>query len=295
MNQEMDQLFLIIYLLTLLGNSTIIVAIFIDPPPLHTPMYFFLSNLALVDICYTSCTVPKMLSNFIAESRKILSGGCMAQLYFFVSLLATDCFLLKVMAYDLDRYVAIYKPLQYLTIMNQGVCVGLVSLAWLRGFAHSFVQIELILQLPFCGLNILDNFYCDVPQIIKLACTDTYLIELLMVFNGGLLLIIVFVFLLTSYTVILVKIRTHDTEGKHKSLATCGTQITVASLIFIPGIFIYARPFRKFPMDKLVSVLYTLITPMLNPMIYTLRNAEMKKSIRRLIRRMLLPGRKREA
>ncbi|CAM5153201.1 unnamed protein product [Eretmochelys imbricata] len=284
--------FFIVYMTTWVGNFTIIVAVITDHQ-LHTPMYFLLANLAFLDVSDSSVNAPKLLSGLLSQCNIISFNECLLQIFFFHFIGAAMTFCLVVMA--VDRYVAIYKPLQYLTIMNRGVCVRLVALAWLGGFAHSIVQIELILQLPFCGPNVLDNFYCDVPQIIKLACTDTYLIELLMVFNGGLLLIIVFIFLLTSYTVILVEIRTHVTEGKHKALVTCGTQMTVVSLIFIPGIFIYARPFRKFPMDKLVSVLYTLITPMLNPMIYTLRNAEMKKAIRRLMRRMLLPGKKIEA
>ncbi|XP_039353505.1 olfactory receptor 4D1-like [Mauremys reevesii] len=197
--------------------------------------------------------------------------------------------------WTLDWYVAIYKPLRYLTIMNQGVCMALVFSAWLGGLAHSAVQLGLLLQLPFCSPNLLDNFYCDVPQVIQMACIDTHLVELQMIFNGGVLLIIAFIMVLISYAFILVKIMTHITEGKHKAPSTCGTQITVVHIQFIPSIFVYTQPFKHFTLDKVVSAIYTVITLMLYLMIYTLRNAEMKKAIRRLMSKVLCSGRKIEA
>uniref|UniRef100_A0A8C3IJ37 Olfactory receptor n=1 Tax=Chrysemys picta bellii TaxID=8478 RepID=A0A8C3IJ37_CHRPI len=281
--------FLVIYILTITGNTVIILVVRLEPR-LHSPMYSFLQNLSFLEIFYTSTIMPKMLSNLLVERKAITFAGCMAQLYCFVFLGATECFLLAVMAYD--RYLAICYPLHYTVAMSDAMCMGLVALAWLGGFTHSAVQMGLLLQLPFCGPNVLDNFYCDVPQVIKLACTDTHVVELQMVFNGGVLLVVVFIILLISYIIILVKIRTHVTDGKHKALSTCGTQIAVVCLIFIPSIFIYARPFKKFILDKVVSVIYTVITPMLNPMIYTPRNAEMKNAIRRLISRMLFSGKK---
>ncbi|XP_074838764.1 olfactory receptor 4D1-like [Carettochelys insculpta] len=280
-------LFSIVYLTTWLGNVLIITTVISDHQ-LHTPMYFLLANLAFIDISDATVSVPKMLLGLLSQSKTISFNQCILQMFFFHFIAGAMVFLLVVMA--ADRYVAIHKPLQYLTIMNRGVCVGLVAGTWLGGLFHSSVQIVLILQLPFCGPNVLDNFYCDVPQVLKLACTDTYLFELLMVSQSGVLAIIIFILLLISYTIILVKIRTHLTEGKHKALSTCGTQITVLCLIFIPFIFIYARPFQKFTLDKVVSVLYTVITPMLNPMIYALRNAEMQKAIRRLMIRTLSSG-----
>ncbi|KAM7149988.1 olfactory receptor 4D1-like [Macrochelys suwanniensis] len=279
--------FLLIYVTTWLGNFTIITTVITDHR-LHTPMYFLLANLAFIDVSDSTVNAPKMLLGLISQRKTISFNGCIIQMFFFHFIAGAMVFSLVVMA--VDRYVAIHKPLRYLTIMNWGVCQGLVVGAWLGGFAHSIVQIALIIQLPFCGPNVLDNFYCDVPQVIKLACADTFLVELLMVSNSGLLLLIIFIILLISYTVILVKIRTHVTEGKHKALSTCGAQITVVSLIFIPGIFIYARPFHKFVVDKAVSVIYTVVTPMLNPMIYTLRNTEMKNAIRRLLRRIHFSG-----
>uniref|UniRef100_A0A8C3FQ34 G-protein coupled receptors family 1 profile domain-containing protein n=1 Tax=Chrysemys picta bellii TaxID=8478 RepID=A0A8C3FQ34_CHRPI len=275
--------FFIVYMMTWLGNLTIIITVITDHQ-LHTPMYFLLGNLAFIDLSESSVTVPKMLWDLLSKQETITFGGCMSQMFFFHFTRGAVVFFLMVMA--LDWYVAIHKPLHYLSIMNRGLCVGLVVGAWLGGFVHSIVQVALTIQLPFCGPNTLDNFYCDVPQVIKLACTDTYMVELLMVSNSGLLTIIIFIILIVSYTVILVKIRTHVPEGKHKALSTCGAQVVVVSIHFMPCIFIYARPFRKFSMDKAVSALYTVITPMLNPMIYMLRNTEMKNAIKRLMNRV---------
>ncbi|XP_039357437.1 olfactory receptor 4D2-like [Mauremys reevesii] len=281
-------IFSIVYLTTWLGNFIIITTVIFNHQ-LHTPMYFLLANLAFIDISDSTVSVPKMLLGLLSQHKTISYNECILQMFFFHFIAGAMVFLLVVMA--ADRYVAIHKPLQYLTLMNRGVCVGLVAGTWMGGLAHSAIQIGLVLQLPFCGSNVLDNFYCDIPQVVKLACTDTYLFELLMVSQSGVLAIIIFILLLISYTIILVKIRTHLKEGKRKALSTCGTQIMVLCLIFIPFIFIYARPFRKFPIDKVVSVLYTVITPMLNPIIYTLRNTEMKKAIRRLMSRILFSGR----
>ncbi|XP_065422829.1 olfactory receptor 4D2-like [Chrysemys picta bellii] len=282
-------IFFIVYLTTWVGNVTIIITV-ITEHQLHTPMYFLLANLAFLDVSDSSVTAPKLLLGLLSQHRIISFNECILQIFFFHFFAGAAILVFVLMA--VDRYVAIYKPLRYLNIMNQGVCVGLVAGAWMGGLAHSIVQIALVLRLPFCGPNILDNFYCDVPQVIKLACTDTYLVELLMVSNSGMLVIVMFIILLISYTIILVKIKKHVTDGKRKALSTCGTQITVVCLQFIPSTFIYARPFRKFPMDKLASVFFTLITPMINAMIYTLKNAEMKKAIRRLMRRILFSERK---
>nr|XP_005314907.1 olfactory receptor 4D9-like [Chrysemys picta bellii] len=281
--------FFIIYLTTWLGNFTIITTV-ITSHRLHTPMYFLLANLAFLDVSDSSVNAPKLLLGLLSQHRTISFNECILQMFFFHFIAGAMVVVLVVLA--ADRYVAIYKPLRYLTIMNRGVCMGLVAGAWLSGLAHSAVQIGLILQLPFCGPNILDNFYCDVPQVMKLACTDTYLVELLMVSNGGMLVIVMFIILLISYTIIFVKIKKHVTDGKRKALSNCGSQITVVCLQFIPCIFIYARPYRTLRMDKLASIIYTVITPMLNPMIYTLRNVEMKKAIRRQMSRILSWGKK---
>ncbi|XP_068516565.1 olfactory receptor 4D1-like [Anas acuta] len=277
--------FLIIYTMTWLGNVTIITTVIIDQE-LHKPMYFFLGNLALTDLSESSVTLPKMLWDFLSEYKSISFGGCIAQIFFFHFTGGAVAFLLTVMT--LDRYVAVHKPLQYLNIMNHNVCLGLVAGAWIGGFVHSIVQVALIIQLPFCGPNLLDNFYCDFPQVIKLACTDIYAVELLMVSNSGLLMILIFIVLIVSHVVILVKIRAHITQGKHKAFSTCGAQVAVVSIHFVPCIFIYAWPFKKFVADKAMSSLYTIITPMLNPVIYTLRNTEMKNAIKKFLNNVFL-------
>ncbi|XP_065270112.1 olfactory receptor 4D2-like [Emys orbicularis] len=284
--------FFIVYMTTWVGNFTIIITVITDHR-LHTPMYFLLANLAFMDVSDSSVNAPNLLSGLLSQCKTISFNECILQMFFFHFIGGAMAFFLVGMA--IDRYVAIYKPLRYLIIMNQDMCVGLVVLAWVGGLVHSAVQMGLLLQFPFCGPNILDNFYCDVPQVIKLACADTHVVELQMVFNGGVLLIILFISLLISYTIILVKIRTHVTDGKRKALSTCGTQIIVVCVLFIPSIFIYARPFKKFTLDKVASVFFTVIPQMLNPMIYTLRNAEMKKAIRRLMSRILFSQRKLKA
>ncbi|XP_062992712.1 olfactory receptor 4D1-like [Elgaria multicarinata webbii] len=281
-------LFLTIYSTTWLGNLTIIITV-ITTPSLHTPMYFLLANLAVIDISESSVTSLKMLWDLFFHTRTISYKWCITQIFFIHLTGGAVVFLLVAMA--VDRFIAIYKPLQYLIIMNQGVCIGLVAGAWLGGFAHSIVQIGILIQLPFCESNILDNFYCDIPQLIKHACINTFVIELLMVCNSGLLLTVIFFSLLVSYTVILVKIRTHVTEGKHKALSTCAAQILVMSLNFVPGMLVYDRPFKVFPGEKIASVLYTLLTPMLNSMIFTLRNAEMKKTVGKLMRKLMISKR----
>ncbi|XP_061447449.1 olfactory receptor 4Q2-like [Rhineura floridana] len=269
--------FLLVYAATLVGNTLIMMTVASDPR-LQTPMYFLLGNLSFLDLCYSTVTAPKMLMDFLAEKRSISFEACMAQLFFLHFVGAAEMFLLTVMAYD--RYVAICKPLHYPSIMNRQLCSWLVGASWTGGFIHSTVQTILTMRLPFCGPNQVDNFFCDVPPVIKLACTDTYVIELLMVSNSGLISTSCFVILVTSYATILVRIR--SPEGRRKALNICASHLTVVTLFFGPCIFIYARPFSTFSVDKLVSVLYNIITPMLNPLIYTLRNKDVKSAMRKL-------------
>ncbi|XP_004865156.1 olfactory receptor 4Q2 [Heterocephalus glaber] len=271
-------LFLFFYVSTWVGNVLIMVTVASNRYLNTSPMYFLLGNLSFLDLCYSTVTTPKLLVDFFHEEKLIPYKQCIMQLFFLHFVGAAEMFLLTVMAYD--RYVAICRPLYYTTIMSRGLCSLLVAASWMGGFVHSIVQTILTVHLPFCGPNQVDNFFCDIHPVIKLACAETFVIELLMVSNSGLISTSSFVVLISSYTTILVKIRSK--EGRRKALSTCVSHLMVVTLFFGPCIFIYARPFSTFSVDKIVSVLYNVITPMLNPLIYTLRNKEVKSAMRKL-------------
>ncbi|XP_030740816.1 olfactory receptor 4K3-like [Echinops telfairi] len=269
-----------LYLMTAAGNLLVVLLIISDSR-LHSPMYFLLANLSFVDFCLSSVTTPKLTTDFLKDNKTISFGGCMTQILCVHFFGGGEMVLLVTMAYD--RYVAICKPLHYSSIMDKQKCLCLVLISWIIGFVHAMSQLAMILELPFCGPRVIDSFFCDIPLVIKLACMDTRTLGTLINADSGVLATTCFILLLISYTYILTTVHLHSKGGASKALSTCSSHITVVVLFFGPCIFIYLWPLNITWVDKFLAVFYTVITPVLNPAIYTLRNKEIKNAIKRLV------------
>ncbi|XP_047399872.1 olfactory receptor 12-like [Sciurus carolinensis] len=274
--------FLALYVVTVLGNVTMIVVTTLDAR-LHSPMYFFLRNLSLLDLCYSSTIAPNTLATFLSSSKAISFAGCATQLFFFSFLGTTEAFLLAVMAYD--RLVAICSPLQYPVTMCPVTCARLVLAAYCGGCLNSIVETSLTFQLPFCSSNRIDHFFCDVPPLLRLACANTALNELVMFGLCGFIIVGTTLVVLVSYGYIAVTIlKMRSASGRHKLFSTCGSHLTAVSLFYGTVFVMYGQPGAVESMEqgKVVSVFYTLVIPMLNPLIYSLRNKDVKDALRRL-------------
>ncbi|XP_043336799.1 olfactory receptor 4P4-like [Cervus canadensis] len=271
--------FLFCYLAIWLGNLIIVISISCSQL-ITQPMYFFLNCLALSDLFYTSTVTPKLMTDLLLERKVISYKNCMTQLFTTHFFGGIEVFILTGMAYD--RYVAICKPLHYAIIMNRQRRHSILIASGAGGLLHSLGLFLLAIVLPFCGPNEIDHYFCDVYPLLKLACIDTHKIGFFVIANSGLMGLVIFVVLMASYILILYNVRTYSAESRHKALSICSSHITVVILFFIPVIFVYIRPATTLPEDKVFTLFYTIIVPMLNPLIYTLRNMEMKNSIRRV-------------
>ncbi|XP_006900506.1 PREDICTED: olfactory receptor 5G3-like [Elephantulus edwardii] len=278
-------MFLIIYLVTVWGNLGMIVLIWTDSR-LHTPMYFFLSHLSFVDVCSSSSIAPKMLCDIFVEKKGISFLGCAAQLWFFGLFVATECFLLASMAYD--RYVAICKPLLYTLIMSQRVCVQLVVGPYAVALLSTMTHTTLAFCLPFCGPNIINHFFCDILPLLSLACADTWINKLLLFTLAGTIGVLSGLIIMVSYVCILMAIlRIQSADGRQKAFSTCSSHLTAVSILYGTLFFIYVRPSSSSSLgiNKVISVFYTVIIPMLNPLVYSLRNKEVKDAFKRKFNR----------
>ncbi|XP_005069317.3 olfactory receptor 958-like [Mesocricetus auratus] len=274
-------LFLAFYLLTLPGNLLILLAI-LTSSNLHTPMYFFLGNLSVLDIFFPSVSSPKMMLYLTGHSHTISYQGCASQLFFYHFLGCAECFLYTVMAYD--RFAAICHPLRYTVIMSSWVCASMTMATWMGSCLHASVLTFLIFKLPYCGPNEVDNFFCDIPVVLPLACGDTYLAQAVSFINVGLVALVCFLLILTSYSRIVVSIlKIRSSEGRRRAFSTCSAHLTSILLFYGPVVLIYLRPASSPWLDSVVQVLNNIVTPSLNPLIYSLRNKEVKVALKKVL------------
>nr|XP_004475196.2 olfactory receptor 8H1-like [Dasypus novemcinctus] len=278
-------LFLLIYLITLLGNSGMILIIHLDLH-LHTPMYFFLSHLSFLDLSYSTAITPKTLENLLTSKKNISFMGCFTQMFFFFFLSVTEFFLLCSMAYD--RYVAICNPLHYPVVMSRRLCCALITGSYLVGFTEASVNLLFTNSLYFCDSNIIYHFYCDLTPILTLSCTDTHYTEIMIMFCGGLDVLVTLGTISVSYISILATIlKINSSSGKRKAFSTCASHLLGVTIYYTTTSFTYLKPKKSYSLgkDQVASVFYTMVIPMLNPLIYSLRNKEVKNAIIRVIQK----------
>ncbi|XP_077137209.1 olfactory receptor 5AR1-like [Ranitomeya variabilis] len=278
-------IFLLMYMSTFSGNLLLIIVVTTNST-LHTPMYFFLSNLSLIDISFSSSIVPVLLKNTLSKDRSISLLACAFQMFFALVLGATECILLSVMAYD--RFVAICRPLHYNTIMNKKVYVCLALVSWSMGIINALIHVTLIFQLPFCRSHEVKNFFCEVPPFLKLSCKEPWLNEVAMYIATGIIVMFAFFLTVVSYIqIISTVLKIRSSEGRQKAFSTCASHLTVVSLYYGTLMFVYLQPRSSFSSEiaKTVSVLYTVVTPMLNPIIYSIRNKDVKNCALKLMKK----------
>ncbi|XP_073480402.1 olfactory receptor 5AR1-like [Aquarana catesbeiana] len=277
--------FLLVYMVTVCGNAGMMAMVHISPS-LHTPMYYFLSHLSMVDLFYSSVVTPKMLSYLLSDRKLISFIGCALQFFFFAALASTEVFVLSDMAYD--RYVAICHPLHYVSVMTKKKCLSLVILAFSVGFIQSSAQTSSLFSLEYCKSNFIDHFYCDIPPLLRLSCSETYACNIVTLFFVCFCSLSSMTTILVSYTLIFSSIlRIKSAAGRRKAFSTCSSHLMCASIFYITVFFTYLHPSSSAleKQDKVASVFYTVVTPMLNPLIYSLRNQEVKKAIIRLVQK----------
>lgn len=286
-NTVLFVLFLLIYLVTVLGNVWII-TIILASDQLHSPKYFFLSQLAFLDFCYSSVFIPKLLVNYVAGQKVISYRGCLLQCCFLSLFLTTECFLLTAMAYD--RYLAIRRPLHYKGLMTPTFCIHLVTASYLLGCANSFTHLSGLLNLSFCGYNVVNHYFCDIPLLFQLACSDTHYSEALFTVFSGTTSVATFLMVVSSYLgILLTVLKTRSLRGRYKAFSTCASHLTVVSLFYGTVIFTYLGTSSSYPDEKakILSVFYTLLLPVLNLLIYSIRNTEAKEAMKRIIMRKI--------
>ncbi|XP_048215913.1 olfactory receptor 5B3-like [Perognathus longimembris pacificus] len=277
--------FLIIYIITLAGNLGLILLILLDSR-LHTPMYFFLGNLSLVDFCYSSAVTPKVMAGLLMGDKVISHNACAAQMFFFAGFITVENYLLASMAYD--RYAAVCKPLHYATTMTTSVCVCLITGSYVVGFLNASIHIGDTFSLSFCASNVVHHFFCDIPAVMVLSCSDRLVSELVLVYIVSFHIFYALIVIWISYIFIFVTIlRMHSTTGHQKALSTCASHFTAVSIFYGTSIFMYVQPSSNHSMDtaKIASVFYTMVIPMLNPVVYSLRNKEVKSAFTKILLR----------